>query len=307
MKTKKVVSVVLAGVTTLSMAMPVLAANGDPNLVVTPDTKYSTPIQADSEVTLGLMPANSYYQRTGFDSADAAANGLEVSKINLGADKISSVFTYGSKTVDGLYAGTVTVAGNSNVYGPASLHIVNTNNTSAGIDMTVYVESAEDVADATGVTVTVKDCHNDTGMKVDGEDLTVAKAKGNSGNPFSNSEGAAQTYPTAGDALYSLMKEGEISFTQYGGYVSEISDTDGNKLSGYSSEDYTEYYGWYYCVIDGEGSKANIVEGSDIVSASVLPVDDNDTVVWAFGTEDEANNYFKEVLAAKQANIEIIQ
>lgn len=299
MKTKKVVSVVLAGVTTLSMAMPVLAANGDPNLVVTPDTKYSTPIQADSEVTLGLMPANSYYQRTGFDSADAAANGLEVSKINLGADKISSVFTYGSKTVDGLYAGTVTVAGNSNVYGPASLHIVNTNNTSAGIDMTVYVESAEDVADATGVTVTVKDCHNDTGMKVDGEDLTVAKAKGNSGNPFSNSEGAAQTYPTAGDALYSLMKEGEISFTQYGGYVSEISDTDGNKLSGYSSEDYTEYYGWYYCVIDGEGSKANIVEGSDIVSASVLPVDDNDTVVWAFGTEDEANNYFKEVLAAK--------
>lgn len=299
MKTKKVVSVLLAGVTTLSMAMPVLAANGDPNLVVTPDTQYSTPIQANSEVTLGLMPANSYYQRTGFDSVDAAANGLEVSKINLGADKISSVFTYGSKTVDGLYAGTVTVAGNSNVYGPASLHIVNTNNTSAGIDMTVYVESAEDVADATGVTVTVKDCHNDTGMKVDGEDLTVAKAKGNSGNPFSNSEGAAQTYPTAGDALYSLMKEGEISFTQYGGYVSEISDTDGNKLSGYSSEDYTEYYGWYYCVIDGEGSKANIVEGSDIVSASVLPVDDNDTVVWAFGTEDEANNYFKEVLAAK--------
>lgn len=299
MKTKKVVSVLLAGVTTLSMAMPVLAANGDPNLVVTPDTQYSTPIQANSSVTLGLMPANAYYQRTGFDSEDAAANGLEVSKINLGADKISSVFTYGSKTVDGLYAGTVTVAGNSNVYGPASLHIVNTNNTSAGIDMTVYVESAEDVADATGVTVTVKDCHNDTGMKVAGEDLTVAKAKGNSGNPFSNSEGAAQTYPTAGDALYSLMKEGEISFTQYGGYVSEISDTDGNKLSGYSSEDYTEYYGWYYCVIDGEGSKANIVEGSDIVSASVLPVDDNDTVVWAFGTEDEANNYFKEVLAAK--------
>lgn len=52
-------------------------------------------------------------------------------------------------------------------------------------------------------------------------------------------------------------------------------------------------------MIDGEGSKANIVEGSDIVSASVLPVDDNDTVVWAFGTEDEANNYFDEVLSAK--------
>ena len=299
MQTKKVVSVLLAGVTTLSMAMPVLAANGDPNLVVTPDTLYSTPIEANSSVTLGLMPANAYYQRTGFDSEDAAKSGLKVDSINAGKGKIIENYAYGAKeTADG-WAGTVTITGAAGQYGPASLHIVNTNNTSAGIDMTVYVESAEDVADATGVTVKVKDCHNDTGMKVDGEDLTVAKAKGNSGNPFSNSEGAAQTYPTAGDALYSLMKEGEISFTQYGGSVSEISDTDGNKLSGYSSEDYTEYYGWYYCVIDGEGSKANIVEGSDIVSASVLPVDDNDTVVWAFGTEDEANNYFDEVLSAK--------
>ena len=289
----------LAGVTTLSMAMPVLAANGAPNLVVTPDTQYSTPIQANSSVILGLMPANAYYQRTGFDSELDAANGLEVSKINLGADKISSVFTYGSKTVDGLYAGTVTVKGEKGRYGPASLHIVNKKNPSADIDMTVYVESADDVADATGVTVEVKDCHNNTKMDVSEGNLTVTKAKENSKNPFSGSKGAAQTYPTAGDALYSLMKEGEISFTQYGGYVSEISDTDGNKLSGYSSEDYTEYYGWYYCVIDGEGSKANIVEGSDIVSASVLPVDDNDTVVWAFGTEDEANKYFKEVLAAK--------
>ena len=72
MQTKKVVSVLLAGVTTLSMAMPVLAANGDPNLVVTPDTLYSTPIEANSSVTLGLMPAIAYYQRTVFDSEDAA-------------------------------------------------------------------------------------------------------------------------------------------------------------------------------------------------------------------------------------------
>lgn len=55
------------------MAMPVLAANGDPNLVVTPDTQYSTPITSGSSVTLGLMPANAYYQRTGFDSDTDAA------------------------------------------------------------------------------------------------------------------------------------------------------------------------------------------------------------------------------------------
>ena len=291
MKTKKVVSVVLAGVTTLSMAMPVLAANGDPNLVVTTDTLYSTQIKADSSVTLGLMPANAYYQRTGFDSDTDAAKGLKVSKINLGEDKISTDFTYGSKTVNGLYAGTVTVKGKKGQYGPASLHIVNTNNTSAGIDMTVYVESADDVADATGVKVAVVDCHDGTGMDENEGNLTVAKAEGNSNNPFSNSKGCAQSYPTAGDALYSLSEGGEISFTQYEGY-----DADGNKLSGYSSADYTEYYGWYYCVIDGQGSNAKMAEGSNIVSASVFPVDDNDTVIWAFGTEDEANNYFSNAL-----------
>ena len=39
-----------------------------------------------------------------------------------------------------------------------------------------------------------------------------------------------------------------------------------------------------------------MAEGSNIVSASVFPVDDNDTVIWAFGTEDEANNYFSNAL-----------
>lgn len=184
------------------------------NLVVTPDTKYSTPIQADSEVTLGLMPANSYYQRTGFDSADAAANGLEVSKINLGADKISSVFTYGSKTVDGLYAGTVTVKGKKGQYGPASLHIVNKNNTSAGIDMTVYVEAAETQKDVKVAEVQVTDVSNNIAQVIDegAENLDVAAAKTEIANPFNGSEGAAQSYPTAGDALYSLAEANQMNF-----------------------------------------------------------------------------------------------
>lgn len=285
---KKTTSVVLAGVTTLSMAMPVLAANGDPNLVVTPDTKYSTPIQADSEVTLGLMPANSYYQRTGFDSADAAANGLEVSKINLGADKISSVFTYGSKTVDGLYAGTVTVKGKKGQYGPASLHIVNKNNTSAGIDMTVYVESSKtedavNVAKVQAVYLTSGNLMNETAKNV-----SVAAASTEAGNPFKDSEGCAQSYPTAGDALYSLAEANQMSFEQKGGYVQSVTDKYENTLEEYTTKDWT-YYGWNYCVVrDGE----KVAEGN-ILSASVLEVEKNDSVYWAFGTMDQANAYFK--------------
>lgn len=290
---KKTTSVVLAGVTTLSMAMPVLAANGDPNLVVTPDTKYSTPIQADSEVTLGLMPANSYYQRTGFDSADAAANGLEVSKINLGADKISSVFTYGSKTVDGLYAGTVTVKGKKGQYGPASLHIVNKNNTSAGIDMTVYVEAAETQKDVKVAEVQVTDVSNNTAQVIDegAENLDVAAAKTEIANPFNGSEGAAQSYPTAGDALYSLAEANQMNFAQKGGYVQSVTDNKGNTLKEYTTEDWT-YYGWNYCVVRGE---KKVAEG-DILSAAVLEVKDGDSVYWAFGTMDQANQYFDDLL-----------
>lgn len=288
MQTKKVVSVLLAGVTTLSMAMPVLAANGDPNLVVTPDTQYSTPITSGSSVTLGLMPANAYYQRTGFDSEAAAKDGLNVAKVNFGADKISSVFTYGSKTVDGLYAGTVTVKGEKGQYGPASLHIVNKNNTSAGIDMTVYVESSK-TEDAVNVAkVQAVDLTTDQIINEKVENVKVEAAKVNSDNPFNGSEGAAQTYPTAGDALYSLAEANQMSFEQKGGYVQSVTDKYENTLEEYTTEDWT-YYGWNYCVVrDGE----KVAEGN-ILSASVLEVEKNDSVYWAFGTMDQANAYFK--------------
>ena len=293
MKTKKVVSVLLAGVTTLSMAMPVLAANGDPNLVVTPDTQYSTPIQANSEVTLGLMPANSYYQRTGFDSADAAANGLEVSKINLGEGKISTDFTYGSKTVNGLYAGTVTVKGEKGQYGPASLHIVNKNNTSAGIDMTVYVEAEETQKDVKVTEVQAVDVSNGSAQVIDetAEDLEVAAAKTETANPFNGSEGAAQSYPTAGDALYSLAEANQMNFAQKGGYVQSVTDSKGNTLEEYTTKDWT-YYGWNYCVVRNE---KKVAEG-DILSAAVLEVEDGDSVYWAFGTMDQASQYFDKLL-----------
>ena len=293
MQTKKVVSVLLAGVTTLSMAMPVLAANGDPNLVVTPDTLYSTQIEADSSVTLGLMPANAYYQRTGFDSEDAAANGLEVSKINLGEGKISTDFTYGSKTVNGLYAGTVTVKGKKGQYGPASLHIVNKNNTSAGIDMTVYVEAAETQKDVKVAEVQVTDVSNNTAQVIDegAENLDVAAAKTKIANPFNGSEGAAQSYPTAGDALYSLAEANQMNFAQKGGYVQSVTDNKGNTLKEYTTEDWT-YYGWNYCVVRGE---KKVAEG-DILSAAVLEVKDRDSVYWAFGTMDQANQYFDDLL-----------
>ena len=289
MQTKKVVSVLLAGVTTLSMAMPVLAANGDPNLVVTPDTQYSTPITSGSSVTLGLMPANAYYQRTGFDSADDAAEGLEVKSINVGSDKINTKnFEYGSmKLADGSFAGTVTVTGVEGKYGPASLHIVNTFNEDASIDMTVYVEADKTQDAVDGVTVQAVDVRNGVSEKAVGTNLSVAAATEKTSNPFNGADGSAQTYPTVGDSLYSLAEAKGLTFTQNDGYVQSVTTSDNKTLAAYSDSDWN-YYGWNYCVVrDG----AKVTEG-DVVSASVLEVEKGDSVYWAFGTMAQANEYF---------------
>ena len=276
MQTKKVVSVLLAGVTTLSMAMPVLAANGDPNLVVTPDTQYSTPITSGSSVTLGLMPANAYYQRTGFDSEDAAKSGLKVDSVNL--VEINSQEFMSMVLTDNRWLGWYCKnSGKKGAYGPASLHIVNTNNKSAGIDMTVYVEAEETQKDVTVSNVEVKDLSGNDVIIEDAQNLTVSAASKEADNPFKGSEGCAQSYATAGDALYSLAEANNMSFEQNGGYVQSVTDKNENILEAYTTEDWT-YYGWNYCVVR-DGKK--VAEG-DMVSASVLEVKDKDSVYWAF-------------------------
>ncbi|MFR8249805.1 MAG: hypothetical protein ACLVAT_12480 [Lachnospiraceae bacterium] len=65
------------------------------------------------------------------------------------------------------------------------------------------------------------------------------------------------------------QKQLVLSFTQNGGYVDSITTSDGTKIAAYSSEDWTSYYGWNYCVYRN-GVK---VSDGDILSASVLEVE----------------------------------
>lgn len=291
---KKIASVAMAGALTLSMALPVGAATNDPNLVVEANTLYSTPIASGSSVTLGLMPGNAYYQRTGFNSPEDAASSLTAT-VALGADKVDeSSITYGSmKTTDyngaETYAGTVTVSGKDGAYGPASLHVVNKNGTGdyAYIDMTVYVEAAE-TKDAVNVAdVQVVDVSGTGLIAEEEENLSVAAATKNTANPFNGSNGAAQSYPTVGDTLYSMAEATGLSFTQSDGCVNSVTDSDGNTLEAYTTKDWT-YYGWNYCVVRN-GEK---VDEGDILSAAVLEVEKDDIIYWAFGTMDQATDYF---------------
>ena len=295
---KRIASVAMAGALTLSMALPVGAATTDPVLVVEENTLYSTPIKAGEEVTLGLMPgvirSNYVYARTGFDSAEDAAKGLKVTKVNFGGERINTNYVYGSmETKDSdknpTYAGTVTVKGAKNAYGPASFQVKNTFVDDAVIDMTVFVEAVDKVADATGVFVEAVDLSSDDATMYEvNEDATVSRAKDDtSANPFKDSDGAAQTYPTASNALYELAESNSMTIAQRNGFVESITDTNGTELTTYISNG-GDYYGWNYCVVHN-GTK--VAEG-DLVSASILPIETGDSVYWAFGTYNQAQDYF---------------
>lgn len=298
---KKIASVAMAGALTLSMALPVGAATNDPNLVVEENTLYSTQIKAGKEVTLGLMPANAYYQRSGFDSEADAKSGLKVADITVGKDKIDETsFSYdymetkdysGNKT----WAGTVTLKGKDGAYGPASLRIENANNSSAYIDMTVYLEAATTQSDVADVTVQAVDVTGNGKMAVGTDELTVAAAETENANPFKDAAGSAQSYPTAGDALYSLAEAAGLTFTQNDGYVQSVTDSEGTTLEAYTDYSDWTYYGWNYCVVRN-GEK---VAAGDIVSASVLEVEAGDQVLWAYGTMDQAADYFAGAIAGE--------
>lgn len=293
---KRIISTMLALTMVASMSIPTFAATTDPNFTTAPGTAFSTPVTAGNSVTLKVGPANDRYVFSGYTSKTDAETKTKFLPIEYGDDIINEPVVTGATEITSVtpsgWASDVKVTAKSGTYGPASFTAYNDAvGESAYVDMTVYVEAdaATDVADAEKVKVIVHNASTrGVGMNESRENLTVKPAEDSANNPFKGSAGAAQTYPTAADALYSLMDAGAVSFTQSGGYVSEITDSKGNKLEPYTSPDWT-YYGWNYCIIRNK----EIVPETEVMSASVVPVQEGDTVCWAYGTTDEASAYFK--------------
>lgn len=297
---KKIAALGTAAVMIAGMCVPAMAASNDPNMTVFNNTPYTTIVEAGEDAKIAVAPADAYYSLSGYDNAADAAAGLTWT-YNAGADLVDGQITQAAVQSDGKYGTQLTIPTADTAAGVISLHLMNAYNTSAYIDMTVVIEPETTAAAAEDVNIEVVDVHGDTFMYELGVDLDVEPAVNEAGNPFKGDASCAQKYATAGDALYSLMETGAISFTQAGGYVGTISDQYGNSLSGYSSPDWTYYYGWQYCVIRGEGADAEIVDDSLVVGAAAMPIESEDSVIWAFGTTDEAAEYFDYVLGMIQA------
>lgn len=284
----------------VSRAQEVTATNFTTNST----TAYTTLLTGPAyTATLGVGPANAQYAFVGYSSADDAKDSTVADWV--GGTPSFATITGESAAKDGSagYAATYTVEGTAGAHGAASLLTYNKLNPSAYLNLTVYQEASDTVADATEVYVEVTDKSDLAGapkMNYVGTKTVTAADKNTTENPFKGKTQCAQSYPTAGDALYSMVGTGRqniTSFTQSNGYVGSV--TKGTTtLAEYSAGG---YYGWNYCVIrgaKGENGKTvySKVPGCDVISASVFEVKSGDRVYWVYGTSDQANSYFTSVL-----------
>lgn len=297
---KRVASVTLAGALVLSAGIPAKAATSD-NMYMTKatntDSAWTETVAPGGTATFYVgaakLNAYGYYDYTGFDSAaDAAAEVIWTQEYN--TSKISSATTGTAKIAEGNYASTYTVNVAENATaGPIRVHAQRKGKTNIenGCDFVVVVEGSTNTQ-ATGINVEVYDLYTDNSYMAFGNDYTVESANANLSALFHNDANAAQSYATAANTIDNMLADGTIAdATESYGYVDAISLYDSNGdatglLAGGTTE--AGYYGWQYGVIrDGK-----YVASSAVVSASAFDLQDGDTVVWVYGLQSTATEYF---------------
>ena len=297
---KKVLAVLMVVAMLFALNVTAFAATSDPYLVVGPNTLYSTPITANSVVTLAVTTADSTWHRTGF-SSDTDAEGGICAYATAGCDKVSVSHTYGNEPFtnyynSSAYLATINVTGVSNAYGPASIHVQKRCDASAYIDLTVYVEAATIQGPATGISIKVFDAENQTINEYANNMPVYAAADANStygSNIFYGMAGCAQSYPTAADALANFTANNSYYLSASGGYVNAYGHTQSTALEGYYDENTWEGHGWNYAIVRNTNE---IVDNGDIFSASVMQLEDDDVVFWVFGTYDDLEEYVQDYL-----------
>lgn len=297
---KKIASVAMAGALTLSMALPVGAATSD-NQYMTKATNnesaWTETVAPGGTATFYVGPAKlnayKYYDFTGFDDADDASTEVTWSK-EYNTAKISSI-TEGTKEIAAdSYASTLTVKVADNATaGPIRVHAQRkgTTNTENGCDFVVVVEGTT-ARKAKDINVEIYDQYTGDSNWAVGNNYTVESAGENVNSLFHNDEYAAQSYATAADVVDNMLADGIIADADASnGYVSGISmykengETTGLLYGGATEDD---YYGWQYGVIRDNA----YVASSGLISASAFDLEDGDTVVWYYGLQKEAAEFF---------------
>lgn len=295
---KKVLTLVLAMVMVLSMSLTSLAATSDKAVMSKPDgTGYlwNKSVNPGGSAEFYVGPANSSYLFTGFDTASEAQSKVTWT-LSYGCDKVASK-TIGSELIGTTgYASKCTINISANAEPGVVLVTATRNDVSTSLESNtcsfyIVVEDTSKSISAANVYVEMYDLYS-YAYAAAGGPMTVSAANTNSSSLFYGDSSAAQYYATPAETLDNMLADGMIeSVSASYGYVEAVSmyDEDGNSsglLYGGMSE--AGYYGWWYGVIRDNTYVSDTIN----ISASVFDLEDGDTVLWVYGYENDALDFF---------------
>jgi hypothetical protein len=292
--TRKVSALLLAFVLAFALAGAALAADINvtttwPNITKPSTSQYTYVMTANNSQTLSVCGADSSWTAYPFTYTQASAITWTLpyggsSYLSLSSNSPSSgTITYNGDNYIGYFANTtVTVASNA----PSGVYVVQANyGTSAVFDYTVAIQNTDGNRLASVSDIDVKFINASVSPNTVIKSVTGATVyrSGISGNGYylNGKSQAIQNNPSAMATLDSLRKVSPAQIDDFtvdsvGAYVSAITINSTN----YAATSTSPYYGWLYGVYrDG-----NLVGISSAVSASAFPLEDEDQVLWVYGT-----------------------
>lgn len=283
-KFKRLGAFVLAMAFALVISVPAYAATSDANM--TSDySQWTLSVAPGSSVTLYASPADASYTATGFDS-DATTTQVSWTSSNTSIATVSNVGFENApsslSSLSGIYCTKATVSVPSTAtIGSCSIEVENVA-TNSSVNFTILVDSTA-TATASNVNVYIADF---------GATLSAGTVSNTTRN-----------FATPTDALKQLKADSSNSFSYSGSdsYITSMTYGSGDPVEAYviyddDTQEYL-YYGWNYRVYRKSGDDSYLVADSEVIASDAFKLETNDTVVWMFGTMDEADSYFKNVLS----------
>ena len=151
---------------------------------------------------------------------------------------------------------------------------------------TIAVQSDDEQPEVT-VDVKIVDSTNNDELLVDEANVDVKRSEADTGFVLYGKSDALQNNPSAMgvlDALTGITTSPEQfdSFTVNA--AGSYTDTLTIDSAPYSPTGAPSYYGWMYGVYRDNGTQYELVEISSVVSASAFPIEDNDKILWVYGS-----------------------
>lgn len=293
---KKLVSLVLVMTMVMAMGITSFAATSDPHM--TNDSRqWTLQVAPGAEVTLYASPATDpYYTPSGFDTDATTADVAWTStNTDIAVVKENTIgFATAPKSLSslaGVYCTKATVkVPETATIGSCSIEAKNTK-TNAYVNFTIVV-STTTTQDASNVKVYLPDY---TDMDANFPENITAGSITHSTRNFATPTDVFKKL--AADSSYGFSYAGSDSYITaitYAGVELEAS-YDYDATTGTSTS-----YGWNYRVyrLNATDHESYLVKDSAVIAADAFQLQDNDTVVWMYGTMEDAEAYFADTLSS---------